>query len=139
MKSNVVRILVAMLLLSSLVVVADEAAEREAVAAANAWLALIDQGEYQKSWSESSSLFRGAITADDWARTARGVRVPLGKLVSREVKSKHYMESLPGAPDGKYVVIQFETSYEKKKSAVETVTPMLDQDGKWRVSGYFIK
>jgi hypothetical protein len=45
---------------------------------------------------------------------------------------------LPGAPDGEYVVIQFESSFEKKKSAVETVTPMLEKDGKWRVSGYYI-
>lgn len=26
-----------------------------------------------------------------------------------------------------------------KKSAIETVTPMMDKDGKWRVSGYYIK
>jgi hypothetical protein len=48
-------------------------------------------------------------------------------------------QSLPGAPDGEYVVIQFATSFENKKSAIETVTPMLDSDGEWRVSGYFIK
>jgi ribosomal protein S17E len=42
-------------------------------------------------------------------------------------------------PDGKYVVIKYDTSFENKKSAVETVTPMLDKDGKWRVAGYFIK
>ncbi len=53
--------------------------------------------------------------------------------------SKNYQTSLPGAPDGKYVVIQFKTSFENKKSATETITPMMDNDGKWRVSGYFIK
>jgi len=37
------------------------------------------------------------------------------------------------------VVIQFDSSFEHKQTAVETVTPMLDTDGKWRVSGYFIK
>jgi len=37
------------------------------------------------------------------------------------------------------VVIQFQTSYENKKSAVETVTPMVDPDGEWRVSGYYIR
>lgn len=47
--------------------------------------------------------------------------------------------SLPGAPDGEYVVIQFETSFEKKKSSLETVTPMKEKDGAWRVSGYYIK
>ncbi|MGB5422961.1 MAG: DUF4019 domain-containing protein [Desulfobacterales bacterium] len=28
---------------------------------------------------------------------------------------------------------------ENKASAVETITPMLDKDGQWRVSGYYIK
>jgi phosphoglycolate phosphatase len=31
------------------------------------------------------------------------------------------------------------TAFQNKKSAIETVMPMLDSDGKWRVSGYFIK
>jgi Protein of unknown function (DUF4019) len=32
-----------------------------------------------------------------------------------------------------------EQAFEKKASAVETVTSMLDPDGAWRVSGYFIR
>jgi predicted SnoaL-like aldol condensation-catalyzing enzyme len=60
-------------------------------------------------------------------------------LISRKVKSATYTTSLPGAPDGQYVVIQFNTSFENKKSRVETVTPRMDSDGKWRVSGYYIK
>ena len=67
------------------------------------------------------------------------VRKPLGKLISRKVKTNVYTSSLPGAPDGDYVVIQFDTSFENKKTAVETITPMLDKDGVWRVSGYYIK
>jgi hypothetical protein len=35
--------------------------------------------------------------------------------------------------------VQFDTSFERKSAAVETVTPMIDPDGRWRVSGYFIK
>jgi hypothetical protein len=53
--------------------------------------------------------------------------------------SWEYAEKLPGAPEGKYVVIQYETVFENRASAVETVTPMLDPDGVWRVSGYFIR
>ena len=66
-------------------------------------------------------------------------RQPLGKTTSRKLKSAKYTKTLPGAPDGEYVVIQYQTSFAKKKSAVETVTPMLDNDGKWKVSGYYIK
>jgi hypothetical protein len=66
-------------------------------------------------------------------------RAPLGKLISRNIKSAVYKTSLPGAPDGQYVVIQFESSFEHKKSAIETVTPSLGDDGQWRASGYFIR
>jgi hypothetical protein len=39
-------------------------------------------------------------------------------------------------PDGNHVVIKYNMSFQEKKSAAETVTPMLDKDGKWRVAGY---
>lgn len=118
---------------------ADADKETAAVAAANAWLVLVDNGKYGDSWEAAAAYFKGAITKDYWQQTLTAVRKPLGRLVSREVRSKTYTQSLPGAPDGEYVVIQFNTSFENKKSAVETVTPMLDSDGIWRVSGYFIK
>ena len=37
------------------------------------------------------------------------------------------------------VLIQFDTGFENKRAAVETVTPMMDDDGIWRVAGYFIR
>jgi hypothetical protein len=60
-------------------------------------------------------------------------------MKARELSSKQFLTKLPGAPDGQYVVIQFKTSFANKESAVETITPMLDKDGTWRVSGYYIK
>jgi hypothetical protein len=67
------------------------------------------------------------------------LRNPLGKVLSRKLITKTYKKSLPGAPDGEYLVIQFETSFENKKSAVETTITMMDKNGIWRISGYFIK
>jgi hypothetical protein len=113
-------------------------AENSAVEAAQSWLALVDSAKYEASWEESASLFQSAVSKDNWAKSMQSVRAPLGNLISREVKSKAYHTTLPGAPDGEYVVLQFNTSFENKKSAVETVTPMLDKDNEWRVSGYYI-
>ncbi len=113
--------------------------EQAALESAGAWLALVDAGEYGKSWDEAASLFKGVLSKDQWEKSLQTVRKPLGKVISRATGSAKYTKSLPGAPDGQYVVIQYNTSFENKKSAVETVTPMLDKDGKWRVSGYFIK
>jgi len=37
------------------------------------------------------------------------------------------------------VVLQYQSSFQSKANAMETVTVVLDQDGTWRVVGYFIK
>ena len=120
------------------VVLAGEA-EDQAVKAADEWLALVDQGEYGESWQEAATLFKSAVTVEQWEQALNASRRPLGDLKSRELKGAEYMTSLPGAPDGEYVVIQFDTSFTNKKVAVETVTPMKDEDGIWRVSGYYVK
>lgn len=113
--------------------------ETEAVTAAEGWLALVDAGKYGESWKAASGYFKIAVPQGQWEQSLKAVRSPLGKLVSRKLLSKTYMTSLPGAPDGEYLVIQFETSFQNKKSAIETITPMKEKDGKWRVSGYYIK
>ena len=139
-----VRIIVSLLglfLLLSVSVVAAEDSEKEkdAVAVAEEWLTMVDDGKYAESWKEAAQYFKNAVKQEQWEQSLQAVRNPLGKLISRKVKSKTYMTSLPGAPDGEYVVIQFESSFENKKSAIETVTPMMDKDAKWRVSGYYMR
>ncbi|MGO9120556.1 MAG: DUF4019 domain-containing protein [Desulfomonilaceae bacterium] len=118
---------------------ADNEKEAAAVRVAEQWLGLVDQGKYDESWKETSTVFRNAVTAAQWEQLVQTSRKPLGKLLTRKVGSKTYTTSLPGVPDGQYVVIEFETSFENKKAAIETVTSMLDKDGTWRVSGYYIK
>ncbi len=107
--------------------------------AARSWLALTDSGKYGESWDDASPFFKAAVTKADWVKALTAARSPLGAVKARKVKSAMFTRTLPGAPDGEYVVIQFESQFENKASAVETVTPMHDKDGAWRVSGYFIK
>jgi len=118
---------------------AQQKPELLAQQSAGAWLALVDSGNYAESWREAASMFKAAVSQEQWQSAMQASRVPLGKMQSRKLRSASYTRTLPGAPDGEYVVIQFDSSFEHKQSAVETVTPMLDKDGKWRVSGYYIK
>jgi hypothetical protein len=117
----------------------DSNKEKTAVSAAEKWLSMVDEGKYSDSWQGAAEYLRNAISQEQWNRSLQAVRKPLGKIVSRQMKTATYRTSLPGAPDGEYVVIKFDTSFENKKAAIETVTPMMDQDGTWRVSGYYIK
>jgi len=128
------------LILSGITAMAgDSEKEAAAVSAAERWLAMVDSTKYAESWNNAAELFKNAVQPKQWEQSMQAVRGPLGKLMSRKVKTKTYKSLLPGAPDGEYVVIQFETTFENKKAAVETVTPMMDKDGIWRVSGYYIK
>jgi hypothetical protein len=108
-------------------------------AAAQAWLALIDDGRYSEGWKQASAIVQGAATEQGFANSMETFRKPLGDLVSRKLKSAEHMTEMPGAPDGQYVLMQFETSFANKKSAIETVTFMLEKDGQWKSAGYFIK
>ena len=147
MRSKILLLSLCLLCLSSIQVYAVnddsgtgvEDKETAAVEAARSWLRLVDEGKYEESFSTAAEYFKNAITENQWLQALTATRKPLGKVLSRELKSKKYMTELPGAPDGEYVLIQFNTSYENKKFAVETVTPMLEQDGTWKISGYYIK
>ena len=117
----------------------DTAAIKQAETAATTWLALTDTAKYGPSWDEASALFQSSITKANWETALKAARTPLGALKARTLKSATFTRTAPGAPDGEYVVIQFDTQFENKAAAVETVTPMREKDGSWRVSGYFIK
>lgn len=104
-----------------------------------AWLSLIDHQNYAASWDAAASFFRTRITQDQWQAAAQASRSPFGQLKSRTLKSATSTTTLPGAPDGQYVVFQFTTSFEQKAAAAETVTAVRERDGTWHVAGYFIK
>ncbi|MDD5538712.1 MAG: DUF4019 domain-containing protein [Candidatus Omnitrophica bacterium] len=117
---------------------AEPQKEKAASTAAQEWLAIVDAGMYGMSWKQASAYFKNAVTEEQWVSTVKAFRNPLGKCEMRIERGSTYMTTLPGAPDGEYVIVQFDTTFENKKSSVESVTMSLEADGRWRVSGYFI-
>ncbi|OEU52871.1 MAG: hypothetical protein BA871_13930 [Desulfuromonadales bacterium C00003096] len=132
-------IVLCLTLFSGLALAQGTEKEKAAITAAEQWLSLVDSGKYGKSWKQAAENFRGSVSKVAWRDSMMAARKSLGRLKSRSVLNSDYKTSLPGAPDGEYVIIQFETSFENKQTAVETVTPMLEKDGSWRVCGYYIK
>jgi hypothetical protein len=118
--------------------VAQEKPEVQAQKSDEAWLALVDAGKYADSWKTASSIFQEGVSEEMWGSAVGRARSSLGKVKSRKLKSAVYSTTLPGAPDGEYVVAKFETEFEHKQSAIETVVSNREKDGSWRVAGYFI-
>jgi predicted lipoprotein len=110
-----------------------------AMAVAESWLVYVDKGHYAESWEDSAAYFRGAVPKSQWETTLAQARGPLGIAIARKVRSATYTRSLPGAPEGEYVVIQYDTRFENRPQSVETVTPMREKNGTWKVAGYHIR
>lgn len=128
----------ALLLALPLLCSAQEKPEKAAEKSAEQWLALVDAGKYGESWDQASEFFKSAVTKDAWNQQVASARSQTGKFKSRTLKSAQYSESLPNAPAGKYVVIQYDSSF-ATGPWIETTVMMQQKDGSWKTSGYFVK
>jgi hypothetical protein len=105
---------------------------------AREWLALLDDHQYEETWHQAGELLKAAVSQDEWAKRWSVTLGPLGKAESRRVRSSDYSTTLPGAPDGEYVVVKFDTTFASKQTALEQVT-LRKEDGAWKISGYWIR
>jgi len=123
-------------------VIAEEAAQvvnsidPAAVAAAQTWLAMLDQGQYEESWVTADIYFKSRISKEKWASEIAATRQPLGSFVSRSLWKTQYETKLPDFPDAEYYAFSFKTVFENNLTAIETVTVMKDADGQWRFLKY---
>jgi len=134
------RVLGAALLVACLAVHADdeEIDVTPAIAAAERWLALIDEGRIGTSWEEAAPIFQEAMSRHRWETTLPGVRDPLGMPITRKMRQADVARSMPNAPAGLYVVIYFNTRFQNRPLSTEIVTPMKVGD-RWLVAGYIIR
>jgi hypothetical protein len=115
------------------------AAVAAAQVAASSWLGLVDRGQLGESWDSAASLFRGAVARPAWTTAVRTARNPFEPLGARTLMSASFQTKPPGAPPGEYVVLQYRTKARGGRTIVETITPMKEPGGRWRVSGYYIR
>lgn len=114
------------------------AMDKAGVEAAEKWASLLDAQRWQESWKASGSMFRSQVPEARWISTIEPLRLQMGSVSSRALKGVTSASTLPGAPNGNYKIIQFETNFANKQDAVETVV-LAEEGGNWKVSGYFIR
>jgi hypothetical protein len=107
--------------------------------AAAKWLAAMDAGQTAEAWDAAAPMMQTAVTRETWSSVGSQVRAPLGAVKTRTLGSAGYTRTLPNAPAGEYVVIQYNTDFARRTGVVETVVPMRQPDGSWKVSGYFVR
>jgi hypothetical protein len=110
--------------------------EEAARAVAEEWLALVDAGKYPESFQKLDPAFAKKVGKKKWIASITDLRGRAGKFTSRKFSSAEYTKELPGAPEGEYVVVEYESVFEKKPKATEKVILILGRDLYWRVAGY---
>lgn len=109
-------------------------AESAAAAAARAWLALVEKGDWNASWEATGQSFKALNTVETWSRVASQVQGPLGAVKSRVLVSEEYV---PAPPYG-YQMVKFRTDYANRAGAIETLS-LVREGGAWRVVGVTVE
>jgi hypothetical protein len=112
----------------------EQAAERQALG----FLGYLDHGRYADSYAYTGMLIRAQLDREAFAKQIEKTRVGVGALLSRELIDASYNTTVPGAPEGQYVVLHYAVSFANRQEAVETMV-LAFAKGYWRVSGYYIK
>jgi len=112
----------------------EQAAERQALG----FLGYLDQGRYADSYAYTGMLIRAQLDRDAYAAQIEKIRAGAGALQGRDPIDASYATTVPGAPEGQYVVLHYHSNFANRGEAVETLT-LAFAKGYWRVSGYYIK
>lgn len=137
----------AVLLLSALIIIflprynerPDKEKAEAAAAAVEAFLHRVDTDKFAESWKIAASMLKEKVPEQLWVDQLGKIRAVAGPLLERTEESMTYSTFAKDSPEGEYIVVTFDTSFERKKDASEIVTVTLDTDGDWRVAGYFIR
>lgn len=118
--------------------VATQAATPEVAEDALSWLALLDNSAWADSWRAGGAMFKAQVTEADWTTAVRSAREPFGAVVSRTPQSAERTNSLPGAPDGEYWIVQYQTAFANNPNGAETVV-LAREGADLKVIGYFVR
>ena len=99
----------------------------------------MDAGQSVEAWDAAAPILQSAVTRQGWIDVGKSVRAPLGAVKSRRQTSQVFTRTLPGVPEGDYVVIQYATDFAGRAGVIETVVPMRQPDGSWKVTTYRLR
>jgi hypothetical protein len=112
----------------------EQAAERQALG----FLSYLDNGRFADSYAYTGMLIRTQLDRESFAAKVEKTRAGFGALQGREMIDASYTNSVPGAPEGQYVILHYHANFTNRPDEVETVT-LAFAKGYWRIVGYYIK
>jgi serine/threonine protein kinase len=112
---------------------------QQKIKAVEAWLEAIDAGKYDDAWVRIATLTSMLDSESSWIQKMKAVRQPLGNVVARKLHGTMTTGEIKGFPPGAYQLFSFRSDFTGKSGVAEIVTLIYQEDGNWRVIGYFIE
>lgn len=113
-----------------------------ATRSAQAWLELVDNGDYRQTWIAASEFVRCRHQECKWSRHLCKIRRCYGKVLSRELMCHEYECNVQGFPAGQYYWMQYNTCF-TCGPACEVVILRCERDcaagSRWRVVHYSVQ
>ena len=100
---------------------APVAATKQAEQAVAAWLPVWDAGKTDETYDRLAEQTKKDVSLAQWVGYWTSVRKPLGAVRSRKLLKAEYIESLPTIPDRAGAMLQYETEFENRAHAIETI------------------
>lgn len=118
---------------------ATPAPDPESLARAENFLKFVDAGDWKGSWEAAGASFQDEATLEEWIAVIEPAREQIGAFESRKLITVQRTSTLPGAPEGDYEVLQYQSEFAAVDiGAVETLI-MVQGAGGWDVAGYFVR
>lgn len=105
---------------------------------ADSFAALLDAGETAAAWQAFTPMARVIKNEEQWQRLHKTLRSAYGPVEQRTLRGITEQNRYPMLPDGRYALVQFDTTFLHKQNAIETAILTLGPDGNWQVHDYVI-
>lgn len=111
----------------------------QATKVVDAWVKLIDQGNYDEAWDQTGPQFKKIVSKDNWVKWVAAYCRALGPVSTRILEKASYTGKIPSLPPGQYVLFKYATSFKNKPNSHEEITAQKEDDGVWRSLGYYVR
>lgn len=136
MKRHVLLILA--LLICFTHVASAEVSPATALSKAESYVAVLDQQDYAKAYLQSSNLLKMQTPQADWINQQKTAIQLLGPVQERRLMAIKARDVYPGLPDGRYLIVCFETRTVHKAKAIEVLL-LKEEKEDWQVCNYSIR
>lgn len=117
--------------------------ESPAKSAADAWLVLVDRGDYSQSYAAASRIIRDNRTSSSWLQHMWDVRHCLGAVEGRDLISCQMCCNPSDMPSGQYYYFQYHTCFQCGDPVCETLILRSERDCacgcRWKVAHYCVE